>query len=53
MNMTGMWVMQLYTREMMSKEVTERRKKIVKLVEEREVSSVKTKQYKKQMTSSV
>lgn len=34
--------MQLYTHKLMSKAVTERRNRILKLVEEREVSSVKT-----------
>ena len=37
-----MWVMQFYTREKMIKEVTKRRKRIVKLVGEQEVLSVKT-----------
>jgi len=40
--MTTMWVMQFYTREKMIKEVTKRRKRIVKLVGEQEVLSVKT-----------
>jgi len=40
--MTSMWVMQFYTREKMIKEVTKRRKRIVKLVGEQEVLSVKT-----------
>ena len=42
MNMMGMWVMQLYTCGMKSKVATKRRNIILKLVEEREVSSVKT-----------
>jgi hypothetical protein len=42
MNMKGMWVMQLYSHEMISKVVTERRKRILNLVEGQEVLSVKT-----------
>jgi hypothetical protein len=42
MYMKGKWVMQLYSREMMSKVVTERRKRIFNLVEGQEVLPVKT-----------
>ena len=41
MNMMGVWLVQLYTHQMKRK-VTKMRKRILKLTEEQEVSSVKT-----------